>query len=564
VRPRLVSGSLALVLLAGVGLLHVAASAPPPAGPVVGSPNTVSDPPLTTPATTPCVVPLFGGLTFADFSPKLFNFAPPAACPGPWAKVVLAADFSVTAGRQFDRTASIWIGGANVYFGTTAEPSRAVSPSWHIENDLTDDSALFATAQPGMVQLDNLVNETFTGILSGSAELRFYPVARHTAAPRTADLVLPLSAGPTGGTVGLATTASALARTFTLPTNIERVVLDVYAQSQSGDEFWYTCVPDELTGPLQSCGATGFREVQVTVDDRPAGVAPIYPWIFTGGIDPNLWKPIPSVQTLAFQPYRVDLTPFAGVLNDGAPHTVALTVFNANNFFATTASLLVFRDPRASHVRGAVTEDTLSAAPTPVVTSQIVTADDGTVSGPVAVTSSRHYRIAGFVDTSHGRVRTEVTGDVAFSNRQQFAISDALYHQHIAQLTVAVERTTTEERGHHRSEVVEQAWPLTVDFAFASHADGSAAQTTSIDQRFERTDSALGDGRLSAFRIATSAVAPTDTLNFDATGAFTGSTGQASSQRLFSADLHGGCASRDVTAAAGAVTRVVDGAACGR
>src|SRR5262249_57536358 len=110
-------------------------------------------PPVPRPRTTPCVVPLFEDVAFADFSPMAFAYAPPAACPGPWAKVVFQADFSVTAGRQFDRTANIWIGGANVYFGTTAEPSRMVSPSWHVERDLTDYSALFASAQPGEVDL---------------------------------------------------------------------------------------------------------------------------------------------------------------------------------------------------------------------------------------------------------------------------------------------------------------------------------------------------------------------------------------------------------------------------
>ena len=191
------------------------------AAPTVGSPDTATaDPPIAVPATTPCVVPLFANLSFGDFSPKLFSYAPPAGCAGPWAKVVLVADFSVDAGRQFDRTASIWVGGTNVYFGTTQEPSRTVAPTWHIENDLTDYSALFKAPQPGMIQLDNLVNDTFTSFQHGSAELRFYPLARHAQAPRTADAVLPLSNGPTGGTVGLATTASVLARTFTLPTNI--------------------------------------------------------------------------------------------------------------------------------------------------------------------------------------------------------------------------------------------------------------------------------------------------------------------------------------------------------
>src|SRR5689334_15723552 len=93
-------------------------------GLVIGSANTAfADPPVPRPKTTPCVVQLFSNIAFADFSPKSFTFNPPT-CQGPWAKVVLTADFSVEAGRQFDRTAEIWIGGVNIYFGTTSEPSR--------------------------------------------------------------------------------------------------------------------------------------------------------------------------------------------------------------------------------------------------------------------------------------------------------------------------------------------------------------------------------------------------------------------------------------------------------
>ena len=59
-RPR----SLALVA-AGSALFvfGVAGGAP-----TVGSPNTTTaDPPVAVPDTAPCVVPLFSGLTFADF-----------------------------------------------------------------------------------------------------------------------------------------------------------------------------------------------------------------------------------------------------------------------------------------------------------------------------------------------------------------------------------------------------------------------------------------------------------------------------------------------------------------
>src|SRR6185437_1532286 len=103
-----------LLLAAGA----LSAQTIPPPGLVIGSGNTATgDPPITRPDTTPCVVTLFSNIAFADFSPKLFSFTPPAGCPGPWAKVVLNADFSIQAGRQFDRTAEIWIGGVNVYFG---------------------------------------------------------------------------------------------------------------------------------------------------------------------------------------------------------------------------------------------------------------------------------------------------------------------------------------------------------------------------------------------------------------------------------------------------------------
>jgi len=107
--------------------------------PTIGSTNVATaDPVLAPPYTTPCTVTLYENQEFADFNAKPFQYAPPSACPGPWQKVVLSADYSVTIGRQFDRTAEIWLGGAIVYFGTTQEPSSSVAPSWHIDRDLTE------------------------------------------------------------------------------------------------------------------------------------------------------------------------------------------------------------------------------------------------------------------------------------------------------------------------------------------------------------------------------------------------------------------------------------------
>src|ERR1700738_4826976 len=168
------------------------------------------------PKTTPCRVRLFTDLKFADFSPKSFAYAPPAACPGPWQKVVLEADYSVEAGRQFDRTATLWIGGVNVYFGTTADPSRTIGRAWHIERDLTEYAAMLRSASEGRAEVGHLVNGRYTSSLFGTAQIAFYPASsdgESKGASAAADVVLPLSGSPTGGTVGLFDPSAELAAT---------------------------------------------------------------------------------------------------------------------------------------------------------------------------------------------------------------------------------------------------------------------------------------------------------------------------------------------------------------
>jgi hypothetical protein len=528
----------------------------------VGSANTATaDPTVSRPATTPCAVQLFSNVTFADFSPKPFTYAPPAACPGPWAKVVLEADFSVTAGRQFDRTAQIALGHANIYYGTTAEPSRTLSPSWHVERDLTDYSALFRTVQSGDVNLGNLVNDTYTGIIQGSARVLFYPPAAASPAPRTADAVLPFSDAP-GGAALLDTTASVLAPTFSLPRNVEAAYLDVIPQSQSADEFWFTCVPDDVADQLFSCPGTAFREVEVTIDGQPAGVAPVYPWIYTGGIDPLLWRPIPGVQTLNFVPYRVDLTPFAGVLSNGQPHQVGVSVYNANHYFLVAASLLLYLDHGAAQVTGAVTQNTVGAPRPPTVKENHTTAPDGSITGTVTTGSTRLFTLAGYVNTSHGRVETTVRQALGFVNTQRFVNSDTQFVQNISQTTEIVSGTDTRQGRSVSHTDSHASYPLKADISFAVNADGSSAQTTTIHQGFDTQEARLGNGAPRA-ALVSNTVDTKDTLLFDATGANTGFQDRKSSQTYYSLGIPGTCYSRSIAAENGVLTAVTDGKGCG-
>ena len=540
-----------LGLAASAGAQTVGSSQPAPADPTVPRPGT-----------TPCVVQLYSGYTFADFSPKPFAYTPPAACPGPWAKVVLEADFSVTAGRQFDRTAQIAINHVNVYYGTTAEPSAAVSPAWHVERDLTDYSSLFTTIQSGEVSLGNLVNSTFTGILHGDARLLFYPPSAAAPAPRTADAVMSLATAP-GGAALLQTGSDVLAATFSLPANVEAAYVDVVPQSQSSDEFWYTCVPDDVANEVFSCGGTAFREAEVTVDGQPAGVAPVYPWIYTGGIDPLLWRPIPGVQTFNFVPYRVDLTPFAGLLSNGQPHQVGVSVYNANHYFLVAASLLIYQDHGSAQVTGAVTRNTLGAVPAPSIQENLTTAADGTVTGTISTRQQRSFELAGYVNTSHGRVETTVRQSLSFSNRQSFLVSDTQYVQKIEQGTKIESNVDSKSPGSVAHSEKHLSYPLSLDYSFVANADGSGAQTTSIDQSFDSQEALGGNAVDSGLTRVSNEVKTVDTLLFNSSGAVTGFQDRDSSQTYVGRGSGGACYSKTVTSANGVVTGVVSGQGCG-
>ena len=552
-------------LLFGFGILIAAQAAQalpvPQSPPTIGSPNTVTaDPPVARPRTTPCRTRLFTDVRFADFSPKSFAYAPPAACPGPWQKVVLEADWSVEPGRQFDRTANLWIGGVNVYFGTTAEPTRppnAIGRSWHVERDITDYTAALLAPAAGRADLGNLVNDTYTSSLWGTAEIAFYPFNGEGNDDRRShvpDLVLPLSSSATGGTVALFSPSDALTATFQLPTNVERALLDVVLEHQgANDEFWYTCVPSALSAALESCSGGAFREGQVSIDGQPAGAAPIFPWIFTGGIDPYLWRPIPAVQALNFVPYRVGLTPFVGVLSDGQPHTLAIRVAGNSQYFSTTATLLLFLDHGSRRVTGQVTVNTIGA-PNPSITTQGIDVNADPVTGTVRTASSRSFVLAGCVRTSHGKVQTEIRQTIDFSNVQDFVVpaGASTFSQKIAQLTSISSSTKVRGTDGPRETVVRMAWPLKVEIV--SPDNFNSGWTTHIHQSYDRADTVSHEGDVEFGSVVSD--------SGDWADDYPTKTIQSGAQRYFSADSEGHCYSRSITAAGGVLTSIKDGKGC--
>ena len=105
--------------------------------------------------------------------------------------------------------------------------------------------------------------------------------------------------------------------------------------------------------------------------------------------------------------------------------------------------------------------------------------------------STRRFAVAGYVNTSHGRVETTVLQTLSFSNQQQFTSSATQYLQDITQGTdrLAVDTARAARVTHSDRHF---SYPLTLDYNFVANPDGSFAQTTTSDQKFDSQDARVG------------------------------------------------------------------------
>lgn len=409
----LIAAATAALLATSVSTVSVSTAVAATPSIETNSQNPVTaEPPVSRPHTHSCTVPLATNFPSNSATGAAQNFSgtltPPADCPGPWAKVVLDYTTSVQ-GRQYDRSGSLDIGGTQVWFGTTYEPDPN-GITYHFAKDITEYSALLHTAQPYTGGIVNYTSSVYTGNYSQTVAVTYYQADRHDPAPAEPDAV----AGLGGGDANPGTPTVHLSAA-NLPRNITRALLEVSIKGNGCDEQWFTDVPNDVAAHYPAAGMCGdgpYREVGAAIDGTPAGVTQYFPYIYTGGIVPTLWRPIPAVGTFDMTPEVIDVTPFVGRLVDGGSHDIALTVANIGDTWNLAANLLLFTDHHAATTHGALTTD--AVAPSAVqATTETPGANDSITA---TVTAARDWSTAGYVDTSAGRVATTVTGHAAFRN----------------------------------------------------------------------------------------------------------------------------------------------------
>eukprot|EP01043_Picozoa_sp_COSAG02_P009358 COSAG02_NODE_316_length_24889_cov_9.418556_6_plen_526_part_00 len=282
-----------------------------------------------------CSVPLVANAALNNYNEVVHEpwRGVPAACDGGvhgerWDFITLDFEGAV-GGVQFDRYGGLWFDGVELLRTTTPEPATGVDHGgthWSIEKDITDYAYLFAHAIVGATNASLTIPNTVTDVYTGTLYIRVTVTFQMADATATAvpPIILPLldpTASPWSIT-GLTNTSKPLHRPFALSSahagKVKRLYLDIFLSNHGGsEEFWYQT-------------DSAYREINVFVDGCLA--AAFYPAVvvYTGGICPLLWRPLVSLLALDIPAYRIDITAFAGLINDGAAHTFSFNVIDGD------------------------------------------------------------------------------------------------------------------------------------------------------------------------------------------------------------------------------------------
>ncbi|KAI6309463.1 hypothetical protein MCOR34_006811 [Pyricularia oryzae] len=270
---------------------------------------------------------------FSYGKPFVGNYTPPNC---DFNRVVM--NFSVvSAGRQFDRLALMYLGDTEVWRTSTAEPTASPGIHWEYHRDMTQYLSLWKKPQTVIFDLGNLVNANYTASFNTTLTATFFKDDVKTATAPPADVIIPITAlnySRNEGTplsVFLLPGMNASTTVKSFPRNANRAVLAIQANGQAAEEFWWSNLLQSDVATFNATngmapGMSPFREVAAMIDGKLAGFQWPFPVIFTGGVVPTLHRPVVGLQAFNFREHEIDITPWLPLLCDGNPHTFSFDV----------------------------------------------------------------------------------------------------------------------------------------------------------------------------------------------------------------------------------------------
>lgn len=330
-------------------------------------------------------------------------------------------------GRQFDRIFGVWLGGVEILRSCTAEP-KATGIVWTVRKDITRYYSLLLKNQTLAVYLGNLIDKTYTGIYHVKIHIHFYPEEKDfvdnglyseklaAGYDSRADLILPISRNlplNDGLWFEVQNSTDVQVKEFEIPQNAYRAVLEVYVSFHENDEFWYSNLPNDyiIANNLTDTPGNGpFREVLVSLDSEIVGAVWPFTVIYTGGVNPLLWRPITGIGSFNLPSYDIELTPFLGHLLDGKVHNFGFRVTHALNVWYINANLHLWLDDNSAKTEGKLLNHIL----TPVSNSE-----DSNFIGPEGTfltKVTRSLSSTGWVKSSFGIITTQSNQNFSYSN----------------------------------------------------------------------------------------------------------------------------------------------------
>ncbi|KAI0551151.1 peptide N-acetyl-beta-D-glucosaminyl asparaginase amidase A-domain-containing protein [Xylaria curta] len=306
---------------------------------------------------SPCTVVLMDH-TFANSygAPFVGEYTPPAC---DFDHVVINFTTKVR-GRQYDRTGVFYLGDNEVWRTSTAEPT-SYGIRWEWLKDMTAFRSLWKQPQTVIFDLENIVDDTYTGLLNTTLIATFFKTpagelgegGSGSGSHRPADLIIPVSQrlsaeGKPSQFVYPAQEAKSIVGDF--PRNANRAVVTVDVKGQGNEEFWWSNVLQSATDAFDDTyggaypGYSPFREVQVLIDGHLSGVSWPFPVIYTGGVVPQLHRPIVGIQAFDIAEHEIDVSPFLPLLCDGGSHTFEIKILGLVDDGASSAELSTTTD----------------------------------------------------------------------------------------------------------------------------------------------------------------------------------------------------------------------------